>query len=565
MRKNRILNSIGTKIAACICLVGLATLGVTFYVARAALTIDQQVEGLSGAGQRVVYGERLQALVNGVVMESRALYMARDKQAVDRFNAGLRRHLSEMRALIRVWESSLTLDEQRKFVVLRGRVEAFIETRNALADAADRSPGSVASVFEDEMNRAQRIALSNDISAFARLDAETLADNIGAISGQTRAMRKDLVAVAAIWTLSTILLAVLLGQRLIAGPIRQLTNGMARLAAGDTGISTVQIARRGGEIGAMGRALAILVAAVKRNNELMDEMRERDDREALLKRDAAVKERAAALDAAMTSVTSRLSDTARALSAASDTLIGSASQATHGALAITGASNGTAERVRDLAHAAEELSNSIAEVGARALDSANIVRGAVADAAATTDAVGKLAENVDRIGAIAHIIGQIAEQTNLLALNATIEAARAGEAGRGFAVVASEVKALASQTARATQDISARIADVQDATRHSIGVIETIRTRVAEIDHIAVSIASAVEEQSASTHLIAANVRAAAEGAATTSASVATVGEATAETNAGAEKVAALARALEDDARVMRAEMEAFFASLRAA
>ncbi len=204
-------------------------------------------------------------------------------------------------------------------------------------------------------------------------------------------------------------------------------------------------------------------------------------------------------------------------------------------------------------------------MGGRALDSANIVRVAGAAAAATSGAVAQLQGTVERIGAVVHIIGQIAEQTNLLALNATIEAARAGEAGRGFAVVASEVKALATQTARATQDISAQITGVQEATRQSIRVIEAIRGRIAEIDHIAVSIAAAVEQQSASTHAIAQNVRHAAQGAATASATVATIGAATGETSASAEKVATLARTLDQDAVLLRREMDAFFASLRAA
>ena len=139
---------------------------------------------------------------------------------------------------------------------------------------------------------------------------------------------------------------------------------------------------------------------------------------------------------------------------------------------------------------------------------------AVDQARKTNERVGELSKAAARIGDVVELINSIAEQTNLLALNATIEAARAGEAGRGFAVVASEVKALAAQTAKATDEISHQITGIQAATHDSVGAIKEIGATITRIADIASTIAATVEEQGAATAEIARNVGEAAKGTA---------------------------------------------------
>ena len=128
--------------------------------------------------------------------------------------------------------------------------------------------------------------------------------------------------------------------------------------------------------------------------------------------------------------------------------------------------------------------------------------------------MSSLGESGSRIGGVVKLITSIAEQTNLLALNATIEAARAGEVGKGFAVVANEVKELAKETARATEDISGKINAIQQDTANAVRAISEVQATIKHINDIQSAIASAVEEQSATTREIGRNVTEAARGTA---------------------------------------------------
>lgn len=201
---------------------------------------------------------------------------------------------------------------------------------------------------------------------------------------------------------------------------------------------------------------------------------------------------------------------------------------------VSVASEEVSANVQTVAAGAEEMTASIKEIATNASAAARVATRAVAVAEATNRTVGKLGESSSEIGLVVKVITSIAQQTNLLALNATIEAARAGEAGRGFAVVANEVKELAKATAKATEEISGKIEAIQVDTRGAVTAIGEITAIITQISDLQTTIASAVEEQTATTGEIGRNVTEAAKGTGEIASTIMGVAQAAAVTTDGA-------------------------------
>ncbi|AOS45616.1 Biofilm dispersion protein BdlA [Lacunisphaera limnophila] len=211
---------------------------------------------------------------------------------------------------------------------------------------------------------------------------------------------------------------------------------------------------------------------------------------------------------------------------------------------VAAGSEQVSKNVGTVATAAEEMNATIKEIARNAAESARVATAAVKAATDTNTTVTKLGESSNEIGEVIKVITSIAQQTNLLALNATIEAARAGEAGKGFAVVANEVKELARQTAAATEDISRKIEAIQTDTKGAVTAIGDISRIIGQINDIQSTIASAVEEQSATTNEIARNASEAAAGSADMAKNITGISQATRATTEGARNTLSAAQEL---------------------
>jgi methyl-accepting chemotaxis protein len=195
------------------------------------------------------------------------------------------------------------------------------------------------------------------------------------------------------------------------------------------------------------------------------------------------------------------------------TIAASAVRTSAQAQAVSAAAEQVSRSVETVSSGSEQMGASIREISQNAAEAARVASEAVTVTAATSATINKLGESSAEIGHVIKTITAIAEQTNLLALNATIEAARAGEAGKGFAVVASEVKDLAQETARATDDISRRVEAIQADTSGAVAAIEEISIVIERISEFQTTIASAVEQQTATTTEVNRSVAEAARGA----------------------------------------------------
>ncbi|NOK34611.1 PAS domain-containing protein [Corallococcus exercitus] len=229
-----------------------------------------------------------------------------------------------------------------------------------------------------------------------------------------------------------------------------------------------------------------------------------------------------------------LSASSQELSSVSQQMVSNAQETAAQATQVSAGAEQVSRNVQSAASGMEEVNANIREVARNASTAAKVASSAVKLADTTSGLVSKLGTSSQDIGKVIKVITSIAQQTNLLALNATIEAARAGEAGRGFAVVANEVKELARETARATEDIGQRIGTIQGDTEEVVNAILEIGATIGRINELQTSIASSVEEQTATAGEILRNVGEAAKGSQQISENMAAVAEAARSTTEGA-------------------------------
>jgi methyl-accepting chemotaxis protein len=474
----------------------------------------------------------------------------------------------------------LTEEEQQRYAADAGKYASIYDRTFDDFVAKSRSLQKLTLSMDTDGATAQQNLL--DIVADLNSGLATLD---GEMSAVMEASVTQMIAIAAGALVLGLLIATLISRGIVR-PVAGLTAGMKELAAGHFDVVLAGLDRKD-EVGEMAQAVEAfkLKAADKARLEAeerhaeaarkADEQRLADEREAE-RRHAAEEEAAAArrkamhtladqFEAAVGGIVAAVSSAATELEASATTLTSTADTTRELTDVVASASEEASANVQSVASAAQQMTASITEISRRVQDSSRIANDAVGQAKTTDERIASLARAAARIGDVVKLISAVAEQTNLLALNATIEAARAGEAGKGFAVVASEVKALAGQTAKATEEISTQVADMQAQTGQAVTAIKAIASTIDEVSHITAGIASAVEEQGASTGEIARNVKEAAKGTAQVAGTIVEVNGGAAATGAASSQVLASAQQLAGESNRLKAEVDKFLATVRAA
>jgi methyl-accepting chemotaxis protein len=496
------------------------------------------------------------AFLNSGDLESRAHY----QQAVE-----------ETGALVGALEAQVAGSADGGIEGITGHVDSFKAAFNEWVTviAASqlenmKSPGTVdmARLIEaSEQNAAIRGRMSEALQAASQL----LGDRTMAESNALNGVLGTANAVSAIGIVLMLITTVAAGAFIIlmvSRPLQALVTSTNALVRKEWG-TDITGTERGDEIGQMASALVLFRDNGIENDKLMEAQKAEDEKR--LARARQIEELVASFRQESEAVTAALEDATRKMSQTSETMNSVANETTKLSEDVSTAAQSAGTNVNSVSAATEELTASIREISQQ-LSGTNKMAGDAQDVSrSTVEKMAVLESSAGEINSVIEIISDIAEQTNLLALNATIEAARAGEAGKGFAVVASEVKTLANQTAKATEQVREQVNRIQGDTSEASDFINRITEAISGLSENMTVIAAAMEEQSAATQEISRNVMEASNGTSQVVDNIGEVSQATRKTQDSSATVNQIAEELAQRSDHLKGSIHAFISKIQAA
>jgi methyl-accepting chemotaxis protein len=469
---------LGVKLTAIVA-AGAAALGVFAVIT---------VQALQGTGERAqellattqATGEALEAdMMHDAVRADvlQALLNPKGSQ-YESAAADLADHSGRFREILgAVADQHVSTDVDAAVAAVTPLVEQYLTSADAIMTTIARNPAQASAAYPDFL--ATFSTLEDELPSVGAAVETAATDAVAATDEQRGTAITLAIIVAAVGVLVLSLLGFIV-TRSVVGPLRKVGAVLSAMAEGDLRATSGVESRD--EVGRMAAALETSMANVR---EVMT---------------------------AIGDSSTTLASATEELSASAQDMARLADESSAQSAIVASAAGQVSTNVQTVSAGSEQMGASIREIAQNATEATKVAQAATGAAASAHDSVSRLGSSSQEIGKVVKLITSIAEQTNLLALNATIEAARAGEPGKGYAVVAGEVKELASETAKATEDIARRVEAIQADTTGAVAAIGEIGTIIASINDYQLTIASAVEEQTATTNEMSRGVAEAATG-----------------------------------------------------